>query len=151
MHSDDTEYTDLGMSVIKDLAPEVYDAITADDTWQVHVVDSPDQLTGPNWQDPRERHMIFGGGGYGATSVSADITERVTWLPRPTIRDLSASVGVAESHIIADALVHEFDHHYTGNGEVSAYSSALAIDRLMGDRMLIGNAEKNLMMAILGY
>lgn len=125
MISDDPEFTDPAMDVIRRIDPETYNQINDDSGWNVSTGDRPrhedaDAVTPASVPGRRLSR-----------------NERYTILDPLQITTGAADLGVPVADFAASILVHEFTHHLSGKlEEVPAYQASVRFDLLLPPRDL---------------
>lgn len=139
MHSSDPQFTDPAMAVIKRIDPDTYQAIAADDGWDVS--------TDTDFVDPgADATTLIGITGYGQTMIYPR-DERDTGLDADAIREDAIRTGnIPVADFTASTLVHEFKHHADGKAEeIPAYRESVRFDLLLPPRdygMLAADLEE---------
>lgn len=118
MNSSDPQFTSPAMDVIRRYDPETYRDIAADDGWKVSTGPVPDgaDATTEIGEYTEDGYVIY----------SRD--QRSTNLNRENIEAGAAYLRVPVADYEASVIVHEYAHHATGQGEVTAYEASVRFD-----------------------
>lgn len=121
MKSNDPEYTDAALEVVRKYDEAAYRQMAGDDTWTVHVVTSPDDpmLAG----DPQAQVRLFDGSGTAVTFSSGYGTPLYTLLGTVSEAIAAGQAGVSVAENVASDLIHEYRHFHYGEGEPGAYAA----------------------------
>jgi hypothetical protein len=127
MISDNPQFTDPAMTVIKRTDPDTYKKIAADNGWDV----STDADFVDSGADATTRVGVHAPWG----DIIYPRDERDTGLDADAIKADAAYLGVPVEDYTASVIVHEFTHHVDGRDEeVPAYRESVRFDRLLPPR-----------------
>lgn len=124
MHSDDPQFTDPAMDVIRKYDPATYAEIMSDNYWRVHV-----------------RPVAGEGDGETQFAISTQDgqfvlprSKRDSILDRGKLEREARENGITVAEQTASVLVHEFRHHVDGTREEHpAYTASVLFDRRLPD------------------